>query len=151
MPSGVEQPVLALPEPLPYGKLITFTDDEDAGCCIPATFPLVVELPTSTSFLLCRNRCCRSSTAESELISGLMRGPIPRDEPELLRPTCSRSELIIESEQSVYNIFGGLGGFSMIGDVRFIPVEYFSLLTWDVCTNCMVLLLLPGPACIGTE
>lgn len=105
------------------------------------------ELPTSTSFLPCRNKCCRSSTAESELISGLISGPIPREGPEPLLPTCSRSELIIASEQSVYSIFGALGGLSIMGEVRFIPAEYFSVLTCGA--SWMVLLLFMGPVCIG--
>lgn len=101
---------------------------------------VVVELEAqvprpSTSFLPCRSRCCRSSTAESELISGLISGPIPREGPEPPLPPCSKSELIIGSEQSVYNIFDGLGGFSIMGDVRFIPAEYFSALMCGVCTS----------------
>lgn len=76
--------------------------DEEEEKVVVVVVELEAQVPRpSTSFLPWRNKCCRSSTAESELISGLINGPIPRDDPDPLLPTWSRSELIIESEQSV--------------------------------------------------
>lgn len=48
-----------------------------------------------------------------------------RDGPETPRlAACNSSGVIITSEQSVYSILGGRGGFSMMGEVRFSPDGY---------------------------